>query len=120
MPLGSARRGRGERLAAVVGPAEGGEASLSELCIAFCLRVQHALLPLSRGAADIYIFFLRATPTAAGPSSYRQSVFSDRILGRLFSGLGSFFDDFWLQFLACIWADLGADWGIHWEPVNVH
>ena len=45
--------GRGERFAAEVGPAEGGEASLSELCIAFCLRVQHALLPLSRGAADL-------------------------------------------------------------------
>ena len=30
-------RGRGERFAAEVGPAEGGEASLSELCIEFCL-----------------------------------------------------------------------------------
>ena len=21
--------------------------------------------------------------------------------------------------LACIWADLGADWGTHWEPVSL-
>ena len=44
--------GQGERLEAIVGPAEGGEASLSELCRGSLTIVQHALLPLSRGAAD--------------------------------------------------------------------
>ena len=47
------------RSAAEVGPLE---LKLRELCIEFCLRIQHALLPLAEVRR-----ISRATPTAAGP-----------------------------------------------------
>ena len=84
-----------QRSAAVVGPAEGGEASLSELCIAFCLRVQHALLPLAEVRR-----ILRATPTAAGPSSDRHSVF---LIGFL-----RYFSVFWDRFLMISGSNFGG------------
>ena len=87
--------GRGERFAAEVGPAEGGEASLSELCIAFC-RISSTPCYLLAEVRRI----LRATPTAAGPSSDRHSVF--------LIGFWRYFSVFWDRFLMISGSNLGG------------
>ena len=87
--------GRGKRLEAIVGPAEGGEASLRALQRFFTLLFSTPCYLLAEVRR-----ILRATPTAAGPSSDRHSVF--------LIGFWRYFSMFWDRFLMISGSNLGG------------